>query len=76
MTSAVQYTQTDLYDLLKILNLPVRMLNNDMNYWFVRTESGKYYEDLGTIPLLAIYTDKMKRKGSSIYDRSSRKILQ
>ena len=45
MTSAVQYTQTDLYDLLKILNLPVRVLNNEMNYWFVRTESGKFYED-------------------------------
>ena len=48
MINSIQYTQDtqeDLYNLLKILKLPVRILNNNMNYWFVRTESGKYYKD-------------------------------
>lgn len=45
MTTEISYTQSDLYELLKILNLPVRILDSNMNYWFVRTESGKYYDD-------------------------------
>ena len=46
MINSIQYTQDtqeDLYNLLKILKLPVRILNNNMNYWFVRTESGKFF---------------------------------
>ena len=57
MINSIQYTQDtqeDLYNLLKILKLPVRILNNNMNYWFVRTESGKYYKDFLLIVILLL----------------------
>lgn len=57
MINSIQYTQDtqeDLYNLLKILKLPVRILNNNMNYWFVRTESGKYYKDFFFIVILLL----------------------
>lgn len=45
LTTLAQYTQDDLYNLLQCLKLPVQKIKKDMVYWFVRTESGKYYED-------------------------------
>lgn len=45
MNEPIINNQNDLLKILALANLPLRVIDPNRRYWFLRTESGKYYED-------------------------------
>lgn len=52
-----QYTEHDTQQLLELLNIPI--INDDTNYWFVRTNSGTKFEDFYFKNYIAIAWDRL-----------------
>lgn len=52
-----QYTQHDTQQLLELINVPI--INDDTNYWFVRTNGGEKFEDFYFKNYIAIAWDKL-----------------
>ena len=52
-----QYTEHDTLQLLELINIPI--INDDTNYWFVRTNSGTKFEDFYFKNYIAIAWDRL-----------------